>query len=104
MLEMRIKYVHVMFISTGNHGEMWVKIMFPRYNWSENPFSLKIDPKLFTGYEEQVKAALRHIESKHKIAVVTGATGAGKTHMLKWLESESSGVARLYVSKPPQKP
>ncbi len=78
--------------------------MFPRYNWSENPFSLKIDPKLFTGYEEQVKAALRHIESKHKIAVVTGATGAGKTHMLKWLESESSGVARLYVSKPPQKP
>src|SRR3990172_9925452 len=77
--------------------------MFPRYNWSENPFVLKIDPKLFTGYEEQVKAALNHIENKHKIALITGATGSGKTTFLKWLELNYDSH-KLYVSKPPATP
>lgn len=65
---------------------------------------MKIDPKLFTGYEEQVKAALSHVENRHKIAMVTGSTGAGKTHLLKWLESTLERSAKLYVSKPPAQP
>jgi len=73
-----------------------------KWGWKENPFVLKIDPKLFTGYEEQVKAALRHIENKHKIALITGATGSGKTTFLKWLEMQYE-PARLYISKPPEK-
>jgi type II secretory pathway predicted ATPase ExeA len=77
---------------------------FAKYGWKEDPFTLKIDPKLFTGYEEQVKAALTHVENRHKIALVTGSTGAGKTHMLKWLENSLDKCAVLYVSKPPATP
>jgi type II secretory pathway predicted ATPase ExeA len=74
-----------------------------KWGWKANPFTLRIDPALFTGYEEQVRAALRHIENKHKIALVTGATGSGKTSLLKWLEANIDNAARLYVSKPPAK-
>jgi len=77
---------------------------FAKFGWKEDPFTLKISPKLFTGYEEQVKAALEHIENRHKVALVTGSTGAGKTHLLKWLEYTLDKSARLYVSKPPAKP
>jgi len=77
---------------------------FAKYGWREDPFTLKIDPKLFTGYEEQVKAALSHIENHHKIALVTGSTGAGKTHLLKWLEYTLEKSSKLYVSKPPAQP
>ena len=48
-----------------------------KWNWASNPFILKIDPKLFTGYEEQVNAALDHINNGHKIAMLTGNTGSG---------------------------
>ncbi len=74
-----------------------------KWGWSENPFVLKIDPKLFTGYDEQVNAALKHIENKHKIALITGATGAGKTTFLKWLEMNYDS-SKLYLSKPPGNP
>lgn len=73
------------------------------WNWKENPFVLKIAPHLFTGYHDQVRAALKHVNDHHKIALVTGATGAGKTTMLKWLESELK-TAKIYVSKPPTTP
>lgn len=75
--------------------------MFSKWGWKENPFVLKIDPALFTGYEEQLAAAKRHIESRHKIAILTGNTGSGKTTFLKWLEANCDGVSKLYVSKPP---
>jgi type II secretory pathway predicted ATPase ExeA len=74
-----------------------------KFGWKENPFILKIDPKLFTGYEDQIRAALRHIENKHKIALVTGATGSGKTTFLKWLELNYD-ASKLYISKPPPNP
>lgn len=75
---------------------------FLKFGWKENPFILKIDPKLFVGYEDQVKAALKHIENKHKIALITGRTGSGKTTFLKWIEMNYD-AAKLYVSKPPKK-
>lgn len=74
-----------------------------KWSWKENPFVLKIDPKLFVGYEEQVKAALKHIENKHKIALITGNTGSGKTTFLKWIE-KNYDASKLYVSKPPENP
>jgi type II secretory pathway predicted ATPase ExeA len=77
---------------------------FEKWGWKEDPFTLKIDPALFTGYDEQVAAAKRHIENKHKIALLTGATGSGKTTFLKRLESNNHGLSKLYISKPPQKP
>lgn len=78
---------------------------FPKWGWSSNPFVLRIEPKLFTGYEEQVKALLQHVDNRHKIAILTGHTGAGKTHALKWLEAYSDGnAAKLYLAKPPTQP
>lgn len=76
---------------------------FSKWGWTENPFVLRIDPSLFVGYENQVKAALNHIENKHKIALITGRTGAGKTTFLKWVE-KNYDASKFYVSKPPQKP
>ncbi len=74
-----------------------------KWGWNENPFVLKIDPKLFVGYDEQVKAVQNHIKNKHKVALVSGKTGSGKTTFLKWLEMNYD-TSRLYVSKPPEKP
>ncbi len=81
-------------------------MQFPKFGWKENPFVLKIDPKLFVGYESEVAAILMHVDNKHKIAVLVGNTGAGKTNLLKWLEQEHDidGCSKLYVAKPPQKP
>jgi type II secretory pathway predicted ATPase ExeA len=74
-----------------------------KWGWKENPFVLKIDPKLFVGYDDQVKAVHNHIKNKHKIALVSGKTGSGKTTFLKWLEMNYD-TSKLYVSKPPEKP
>jgi len=74
-----------------------------KWGWKENPFVLKIDPKLFVGYDDQVKAVHNHIKNKHKIALVSGNTGSGKTTFLKWLEMNYD-MSKLYVSKPPEKP
>jgi predicted AAA+ superfamily ATPase len=76
---------------------------FSKWGWNENPFVLKIDPSLFVGYESQVKAALNHIDNKHKVALITGRTGVGKTTFLKWVENNYD-AAKLYVSKPPENP
>ncbi len=81
--------------------EMQEKIT--KYNWNSNPFILKIDPKLFTGYEQQVDAIMSHINNQHKVALLTGNTGSGKTSMLKWLEYNIRENV-FYVSKPPKDP
>ena len=76
---------------------------YSKWGWIANPFILKIDPKLFTGYHQQVEAVKLHIADKHKIAMISGPTGSGKTSMLKWLEEELHETNPvLYVSKPPQ--
>ncbi|MFQ6010209.1 MAG: AAA family ATPase [Candidatus Aenigmatarchaeota archaeon] len=77
---------------------------FRKFGWSGDPFTLKIDPKLFTGYGEQVSALKRHISDKHRIALVTGPTGSGKTSLLKWLKYTIDDSSLIYVNKPPEKP
>jgi len=42
---------------------------FSKWGWNENPFVLKIDPRLFVGYEEQVNAVQEHIKNKHKYLI-----------------------------------
>jgi len=79
------------------------KIFQEKYNWKQNPFTLTINPNLYTGYEGQVKALMNHIENKHKIALLTGNTGSGKTMTLKWLE-ENVHENIFYISKPPVNP
>ncbi len=77
-----------------------VEEWFNNQGWKENPFSLKIYPDLFVGYEDQTKALLNHIKEHHKIALVSGSTGSGKTTLLRWLEKNGqNGSKVLYVSK-----
>ncbi len=78
--------------------------IFEMHHWRENPFTLKISPNIFIGYQEQRRAVLQHIGEKHKIALLLGPTGAGKTNMLKWLEENHRQLKTLYISKPPQQP
>jgi len=78
----------------------WLKQM----KWKENPFVLKIEPKLFVGYSEQLKRLVNHIREGHKVALVTGSTGSGKTTLLKLLENDlKDEYVVMYVSKPPKK-
>ncbi|MCD6477027.1 MAG: AAA family ATPase [Candidatus Aenigmarchaeota archaeon] len=72
-----------------------------KYGWSSNPFTLVINPKHFTGYEDQIKALKDHIENRHKIAILLGPTGSGKTMTLRWLEDNLRENV-LYISKPPK--
>ncbi len=80
------------------------KKWFSEVGWKGNPFTLNIHSKVFVGYEAQIKAAMRHISERHKIAIVTGPTGAGKTSMMRWIEDNNSPVKTLYITKPPMKP
>lgn len=73
---------------------------FKKISWSEDPFTLKIYPNLFIGYDEQINAINTHIKEHHKIALVLGPTGAGKTSLLKWLElNKHNGNKIFYLSK-----
>jgi type II secretory pathway predicted ATPase ExeA len=76
---------------------------FSESGWKGNPFTLCINSMIFVGYEAQIKAAMRHISERHKIALITGPTGAGKTSMMRWIEANNS-IKTLYITKPPAKP
>jgi len=80
--------------------ESWLRQM----NWKENPFTLKIDPSLFVGYQNQLKRLMNHIREGHKVALITGSTGSGKTTILKFIENNfDKNYEVLYISKPPRK-
>lgn len=80
--------------------EGWLKQM----NWKENPFTLKIQPSLFVGYRDEVKKIALHLREGHKIAMVTGSTGSGKTTFLRFIENQVRDEYKvLYISKPPKK-
>ncbi len=75
-----------------------------RLNWKENPFTLKIDPLLYVGYQDQLKRLINHIREGHKVALITGSTGSGKTTTLKLMERDlDSSYEVIYISKPPRK-
>jgi len=45
------------------------------------------------------------LEERHKIALIVGPTGAGKTTFLKWIaEHLPDGFCHIYLGKPPQNP
>jgi type II secretory pathway predicted ATPase ExeA len=96
--------IYISFLSQNIHVKFMNIEWFKRLGWSSNPFTLVVSPKLFIGYKEQREAALRHINEKQKVCLITGPTGSGKTTMLLWLEAEFLNHHTLYITKPPKQP
>ena len=79
-----------------------VEAWFARHNWDGDPFIFVIDPALLVGYVEQTNHLLRTIQEKHKLFLVVGPTGSGKTTMLKWVgKNLSNKFLPIFISKPP---
>ncbi|MFB6089128.1 MAG: AAA family ATPase [Candidatus Aenigmatarchaeota archaeon] len=85
-----------------NVYEKDTKEWLSKLGWSQNPFTLKIFPSLFVGYDDDVRELIYHIEQGHKFALILGATGSGKTTLLKSFENRLSDKKTIYLSKPPE--
>lgn len=73
--------------------------------WTSNPFTFRITPRIYVGYKSQKQRILRTLKEKHKIIVIIGPTGSGKTTMLKWLSNNlPKNYETIYIGKPPSKP
>lgn len=77
---------------------------FKKLGWSRSPFTFSILPSLFVGYKEQLDEAIVLIKEGHKLFLVVGPTGSGKTSMLKWIVGHVPGNYYIYIGKPPQRP
>lgn len=76
---------------------------FNKVGIDENPFTLRIKPSLFVGYEDELKKLSYHIQENRKFAIITGATGSGKTTLLRLLKNSFKYKYKtLYLSKPPE--
>ncbi len=86
-------------------GILGHKEWFNKVGWQANPFTFSILPQLFVGYSDQTQRILRVLEEKHKVSLIIGPTGSGKTTMLKWVTANlPSDFDYIYIGKPPMKP
>lgn len=80
-----------------------IKNWFSEQGWTENPFIFSIKPNLFVGYKNQSEAILSYIAEKHKLVLLTGPTGSGKTTFLQWLTNNlNPSHDRIFISKMPE--
>jgi len=77
-------------------NEKWIA----ENNWSSNPFTLEIKPRLLVGYSKQTDVLVSNLREQQKHIVLIGPTGAGKTTILKWISSKYNTI---YLPKPPTK-
>jgi len=78
---------------------------YKKQGWRENPFTFNIIPDLFVGYSEQLHAIMKVIKEKHKLSLVLGPTGSGKTMLLKWISQNlPKEYDFIYIGKPPERP
>ena len=77
----------------------WLSAM----QWHTNPFIFNINPSLFVGYKSQTDRIMMAIQGNHKLMLVLGPTGSGKTSMMKWLMSRLKNYDTLYIGKPPSR-
>ncbi len=85
-------------VTTPQDVRMWLS----RHGWKQDPFTFSIEPDLLVGYIEQTNQILRMIEEKHKLLLVVGPTGSGKTTILKWAAKHlPQNFVSIFIAKPP---
>lgn len=73
------------------------------FDWQSNPFTFKILPEFFVGYEGELNLMKSGLGNGDKFSLVLGPTGSGKTTFLKHLLSDMNGNHTIYLPKPPKK-
>ncbi len=71
---------------------MWYK----QYGWDSNPFLVKYSVDL-VGLEKEKKLLQDYVNSGD-ICIITGASGVGKTSLLKWLEHSLRKYKMIYLN------
>ncbi len=84
--------------------EKKIRDWFEKQGWRGNPFVLSVISSIFVGCEEEKNRLISAIEENHKVTLILGPTGSGKTTALKWLEKrfEKNNKIVKFVSKPPE--
>ncbi len=75
------------------------------FGWKSNPFTFRILPDLFVGYDGEVNKIIEGLHNGDKFSLLTGPTGSGKTTLLKSLGSRFPDYRYVfYLPKPPKDP
>ncbi|MEK6935038.1 MAG: AAA family ATPase [Nanoarchaeota archaeon] len=72
---------------------MWYK----KYNWKNNPFSIRVNPSIFVGLGDIRKRLASYVEGGN-IVLIVGGRGVGKTSLLKWLETRLKKHSCFYMN------
>lgn len=71
------------------------KIWYKNYGWKSNPFNVRADSKIF-GLDKERELLMNYVLGGN-VCFITGPTGAGKTSLLKWLQSNIKGHKIIYL-------
>ncbi|MFC2143779.1 AAA family ATPase [Candidatus Aenigmatarchaeota archaeon] len=75
------------------------------FGWDSNPFTFRILPELFVGYNGEIKGIVEGLTSGDKFSLLMGPTGSGKTTLLKHVKDSFPGFKyTFYLPKPPKDP
>ncbi|MBL7206794.1 MAG: AAA family ATPase [Candidatus Aenigmarchaeota archaeon] len=78
---------------------------FKVFNWETNPFTFRIDPELFVGYDSETKRITSSVKDGEKFTMLVGPTGSGKTSMIKYLITLFTPTHKvIFLPKPPKNP
>lgn len=71
-------------------------MLYKKYGWSENPFSVKPSADGLIGLDEKRNKLLNFVHSG-TICFLTGPAGVGKSSMLKWVQQNIEGHTPIYI-------
>ncbi len=75
------------------------------FGWRSNPFSFKIVPELFVGYQKEVSTIFNGVNDGSRFSLILGQSGTGKTTFMKHVQRNLSEKNKiLYLPKAPTDP